>query len=409
MVTKSDFVLEWDKALGFKGDPFADKIFEPINKFFVDRKDEKEKLNWFFIKNYFFGAIVGEQGVGKTSLLKWLQTRLMKYNRIHAVYINAAVFKEQVNITHTMIMPLLSFYEKSISKPHKKLVSSDFMKFLKKKLGHMSVALILDNAHHLTEKNLELIKSLKKDGLKLQVVVTSTPKEYEKSRLREIGNDEINITLRRLTFDEAKEMLSRRINAFGGRGIHPFTVEELKKIYDKADKNPREFLKLCRDAAIKLLIHKREMLEKKANGPEPANHAHHKPEAKPLKSSHEEHKVHKHEHHKHEHHGEIMDVKVRKATPKEAKEEKKDEDKKLFKIKFSLGKDNDKPKKKKHAHPAHSKDQRAIHDDEHKQDLLDKMSSTSPRRNDNDGGRDDSSISETDKLLKDLAEEFEVD
>ena len=394
LIKKSDFVLEWDKALGFRGDPFADKIFTPINKFLVDRKDEKEKLNWFFIKNYFYGVIVGEPGVGKTTMLKWLEDRLRKYNRIHAVYINAAVFKEQVNIMHKMITPLLSFYERVITKPHTKLLSADFLGFLKKKLGHKSVALLIDNAQHLTDKNLEMIKGLRKQGLKLQVTITSTQKEYEKSRLAEIGQDELNITLRRLIFDEAKEMIKLRIKAFGGKGTYPFSEEDLKKLYEKADKNPREFIRLCRDKAIKILIHKREVLKKEVSKER---------EAKPLKTSLKKGKVR----------DEKVDVKIRKAAKKEVEEEKKEEKKKMIKIRFALGKQEEKPRKKHLSKPLTAKeDRRAIHDEEHKQRLLNQMSSTSPRRKGKapeEKERDEESISETDKLLKELAEEFEVD
>ncbi len=394
LIKKSDFVLEWDRALGFRGDPFADKIFTPINKFLVDRKDEKEKLNWFFIKNYFYGVIVGEPGVGKTTMLKWLEDRLRKYNRIHAVYINAAVFKEQVNIMHKMITPLLSFYEKVITKPHTKLLSADFLGFLKKKLGHKSVALLIDNAQHLTDKNLEMIKGLRKQGLKLQVTITSTQKEYEKSRLAEIGQDELNITLRRLIFDEAKEMIKLRVKAFGGKGIYPFSEEDLKKLYEKADKNPREFIRLCRDKAIKILIHKREVLKKEVSKER---------EAKPLKTSLKKGKVR----------DEKVDVKIRKAAKKEVEEEKKEEKKKMIKIRFALGKQEEKPRKKHLSKPLTAKeDRRAIHDEEHKQRLLNQMSSTSPRRKGKapeEKERDEESISETDKLLKELAEEFEVD
>ncbi|MBU1198266.1 MAG: ATP-binding protein [Nanoarchaeota archaeon] len=411
MVTKSDFVLEWDKALGFRGDPFADKIFLPINKFLVNRKDEKEKMNWFFIKNYFYGAIVGEDGVGKTTMMRWLEDRLGKYNRIHSIYINAAIFKDQINILQKMLEPLLSFYEKTFSKPHKKLLSADFLGFLKKKLGQKSVALLIDNAHHITDKNLELIKNLRKEGLKLQIIVSSTQKEYEKSRLREIGSDELSITLRRLTFDEAKEMLQKRIEAFGGKGIYPFTEDSIKKMHDKADKNPREFLKLCRDEAIKILIHKREILEQNAVVAKESGIMH--KEAKPLKTSGK--KKHVSE--------EKMDVKIRTATEKESEEEKNKEKHGFFRIKFAPDEDDNKPKAKP-VHK-HNDDRRAIHDDKHKQHLLNQLKSTSPRRKDKEEtskaeplsakdkslskSRDDDHISDTDKLLKELAEEFEVD
>ena len=390
MVTKSDFVLEWDKALGFRGDPFTEKILGPINTFLVNRKDEKEKLNWFFIKNYSYGAIVGEAGVGKTILLKWLEDRLAKYNRIHAVYINAAVFKEQVNILQKMIIPVLSFYEKNFSKPHLKLPSSEFMGFLKKKLEHKSVALLIDNAHHLIEKNLELIKSLRREGLKLQVIITSTPNEYEKSRLAELGQDELNITLRRLTYEETKDMISKRIEAFGGKGTYPFSEDNLKGIYEKADKNPKEFLKICRDEAIKILIHKREELEK--------THYYAGHEAKPLKTSNKQTLSSEDE----------MDIKIRKADNKEIAEEKKDDKKKLIRIKFAFGKDEEKKKRQESGFAPKKDDRKALYDDDHKEALVNSLSSTSPRRKIKPEPDKKEYLSESDKLLKELAEEFEV-
>lgn len=420
MVTKSDFVLEWDKALGFRGDPFADKIFGPINTFLVDRKDEKEKLNWFFIKNYFYGTLLGEPGVGKTILLKWLEDRLAKYNRIHAIYINAAIFKEQVNILHKMIMPLLTIYEKLVTKPHTKLYTNEFLALLKKKLRHKSVALLIDNAHFLTEKNLDLIKSLRKEGLKLQVLVTSTPTEYEKSRLGEIGHDELSITLRRPTFDESKEIIQRRAEAFGGKGLYPFSEEDLKLMYDKADKNPKEFIKLCRDEAIKILIHKREQLEMQAYAPVKENLA--AKEAKALKTSPKKIiptapaspiiiPV-----------GDKMDIKIRKADDEEIKEEKKEDKKRLIRIKFAFGKDEEKPRKQPQPMPfvpiqkpaiaSKKDDKKAIYDDDHKEALVNKLSSTSPRRKFQEPvaekKKEEKYISETDKLLRELADEFEM-
>jgi len=408
LITKSDFVLEWDKALGFKGDPFPDKVLMPINTFLVDRKDEKEKLNWFFIKGYYFGTIIGEPGVGKTMLLKWLEDRLSKYNRIHAVYINAAVFKEQINIPQRMLLPLLAVHERIFTQPHKKLGTIDLMDLLKKKLQHKSVALLIDSAQHLTEKNLELIKNMKREGFRVQVIITSTPKEYEKSRLPEIGQDDLNITLRRLTFDEVKEMLVKRIETFGGKSLYPFAESELKAMYDKADKNPKEFLKLCRDEAIKILIHKRELLESPSY-----SSANEVKEAKPLKTSAK--KTVPSE--------EKMEVKIRKASEKEIKEEHKEEKKKLIRIKFAFGKKEEKEKPRKPAaqpaQPANQPgsgfapkrdDKKAIYSDEHKEALVNRLSSTSPRRKplEEEKKKDEKYVSETDKLLRELADEFEV-
>jgi type II secretory pathway predicted ATPase ExeA len=253
----ADFVLEWEKALGYKGDPFTDKVLIPSSQFLVNREIEKERINWFFIKGYFYGVVLGEHGVGKTTLLKWLQERLNKYNKIHCIYINAAAFRDQVSIHQQILMPLLSFYEKAWSKPHQKFSGQAFLELLKKKLGAKSVALLIDNAHNLTDKNIELLKGLREEGLRLQVIAASVQADYEKSRLMELGSDELSINLRRLNFEESKEMIARRVMAFGGVGFEPFSEDTLSFLYEKADKNPRQFIHFCRDEAIKLMIQKK--------------------------------------------------------------------------------------------------------------------------------------------------------
>ncbi|MFH0870416.1 MAG: ATP-binding protein [archaeon] len=431
---KGDFVLEWDRALGFKSDPFADKIFTPINQFLVNRVEEKEKLNWFFIKGYFYGTILGEQGVGKTMLLKWLEDRLKKYNRIHAVYINAAVFKEQVNIPQQMLFPLLSVYEKMVSKPHTKPLSIEPITLIKKKLGSKSIALLIDNAQHLTEKNLELLKQLRNDGLRFQVLVTSAPNEYKKSRLGELGQDDLDITLRRLNFAEAKEMIAKRVQGFGGTGIAPFDDETLQALYDRADKNPREFLHLCRDEAIRILIHKKSLFDRQSMQsvssqqqaqPTPAKGA------KGLKLKIQGRKAavsavaaapaaRRFD-------GEF-DLGLRKATPQgigEAPRAPGPEKKKFFRIRFDMnekkpanhnqpgqGSISDMPRSSAALREMNARhgDRQPVFNDRQRQELVDQLSSTSPRRKKEQEDRDrrkKEGLSETDRILRDLADEFE--
>lgn len=421
---KGDFILEWDRALGFKSDPFADKIFTPINQFLVDRIEEKEKLNWFFIKGYFYGTILGEQGVGKTMLLRWLEDRLKKYNRIHAVYINAAVFKEQVNIPQQMLLPLLSVYEKIISKPHTKTLTVEPISLIKKKLGSKSLALLIDNAQHLTEKNLELLKQLRNDGLRFQIIVTSTPNEYKKSRLAELGQDDLDITLRRLNFAEAREMIAKRVQVFGGVGIAPLNDETLQVLYDRADKNPREFLHLCRDEAIRILIHKKSLFDRQsmqpvqlqqaqpttAKGVKGAKLQSRKSALAAARRSDEE-----------------FDIGLRKATPEGISESPlEQEKKKFFRIRFDISEkksgNQNQPGQPTTANAslrtssalrelnARSDDKQPVLNDRQRQELVDQLSSTSPRRKKEQEDRDKrkkEGLSETDRILRELADEFE--
>ena len=409
-----DFVLDWEKALGFKSDPFADKVLEPASQFLVNRIDEKEKVNWFFIKGYFYGRIVGEHGVGKTTFLKWLEERLNRYNKIHCVYINAAVFREQINIPYQILSPLLTFYERHWSKPHQKVVNFDYVGFIKRKLGQRSVALLVDNAHNLTDRNLELLKSLREEGLKLQVIVATTQPEFEKSRLSELGSDELNITLRRLTFEESKELIRKRVAFFGGSGIEPFREETLRELYDKADKNPRQYLHLCRDEAIRILIRRQDKPDERPARPavqaQPQHH-HLQPSQQKMRFGRK----------KPVEQGERIPQSAR-STPEPARKEQgqvpempkpdfrfrreepkaKAPKKKLFNIKFDFGSGKAAGNSKKVAMPGHIYDQKQLYsNDKYRQDLIDKLASAGPKKS-----QEKESVSDIDKMLRDLSDEF---
>jgi type II secretory pathway predicted ATPase ExeA len=372
----SDFVLDWEKALGFRSDPFVDKILEPANQFLVNRVDEKERVNWFFIKGYFFGSVVGEHGVGKTMLLKWLEERLRKYAKVHCVYINAAVFREQINLLNQLITPLLSYYEKIWTKPHQRVVNFDYVAFLKRKLGSKSVALLIDNAHNLTDRNLEIIKGLHEEGLKIQIIVSTTQADFEKSRLGELGSDELNISLRRLTFEESKELIRKRIEASGGSGTEPFTEEILKSIYERADKNPRQFLHLCRDEAIRILIHKRE-LGKNLMGKSPQE-----PKVKQKKKLEKE--------PKHEPKVESRQLPLEQDTRKKG----------LFSVKFDFGRKRDSAAMRSDLVPPKIADKRpVIGNEKYNQELLNRLSGASPKKKAN---RDSSA--DVDKILKEISD-----
>ncbi|MBN1793222.1 ATP-binding protein [Candidatus Woesearchaeota archaeon] len=385
-----DFVLDWEKALGFKGDPFADKIILPASRFLVNRDEEKEKVNWFFIKGYTFGRIVGEHGVGKTMLLKWLEERLNKYNRIHCVYINAAFFKEQINIPHQILLPLLSYYEQYVSKPHTKMINFDFMSFLKKKLGHKSVTLLVDNAHHLTDRNIELLKTLREDGLRLQIIVASNHGDYEKSRLAELGHDELNINLRRLTLEECKALIRRRVEAFGGKGVEPLNDEIITALYEKAEKNTRQFIFLCRDEAIRRLIHKTEMMMSQMvenRGVAQAKAA--REQRKKLADENFEPEMDAPEK------MEVFDLEPKKKR-------------KFFNIKFDFSKEASEkgilPSRSELWRPSSKNDdKKAIFNDDFKDNLLSKLSRPSPIKRASPGKKED--FAEIDRLLHEITKE----
>jgi len=49
-------------------------------------------------------------------------------------------------------------------------------------------------------------------------------------------------------------LVSKRITYYGGRGLYPFADDQLKKLYDKGNRNIKRVLNLCADRAIKLAL-----------------------------------------------------------------------------------------------------------------------------------------------------------
>ena len=69
---KDQFIFDWDKELGWKKNPFLEKILNPPDRFIVGYIQERLKINLFVIKKYDFGIIYGNPGTGKTTISKYL-------------------------------------------------------------------------------------------------------------------------------------------------------------------------------------------------------------------------------------------------------------------------------------------------------------------------------------------------
>jgi ABC-type cobalamin/Fe3+-siderophores transport system ATPase subunit len=70
------FVLDWQKKLGYKQDPFVAQPSKNVGDYIVGREKERENLNLFIIKQEKFGILHGPKGSGKTTLLLWLERQL---------------------------------------------------------------------------------------------------------------------------------------------------------------------------------------------------------------------------------------------------------------------------------------------------------------------------------------------
>ena len=248
------FILEWDKELGYTADPFEDKILEPVDDFFIGYDRERQRINLFVINNHKFGKIIGESGVGKTIALMWLYEVLKGHkNKIFVSFIDAKKLAKGFSLLDEPLSSLVGFYDKKIKKVKLDIDVDSNVKLLKSKVGQKKIVLLIDNFEYIIKDNLMLLdKLLEFDNI--HVVVAEANDAQPVGIVKE--RDALNITLKGLSFDEAREMIKRRIERFGGKGIYPFEEKHLEKIYEDSKKNPRKILEISRERAIEASVRK---------------------------------------------------------------------------------------------------------------------------------------------------------
>ena len=83
------FTLDWYKEFDWTGNPFVTKIPHPPDEFVAGYEAQRKKLNLFVLEHYQCCTLEGEQGTGKTMLLKWMEHELRNYkDRVVSFYIN---------------------------------------------------------------------------------------------------------------------------------------------------------------------------------------------------------------------------------------------------------------------------------------------------------------------------------
>ena len=261
---KEEFVLEWEKALGYKENPFKRVILEPVSTYIANLENEKERLNLFIITNKKFGTINGEEGAGKTTLLRWLEEQLQNFkHKIVVKYIDWQQAKTNIRFVKELFKPSSGF--KALAE--KELNGIDTENFdvkLKEELRDKKYVLLIDNLQKFTKERFLFLDKL--IAMNTQIIVAG-----DKELINSLDSikywldgrgirlaDELKIKLEEISLKGAREMIAKRIAKAGGKGIYPFDDELLKKIWLKAKRNPSKMIELCNDYAIELSVKKSE-------------------------------------------------------------------------------------------------------------------------------------------------------
>ncbi|MBR9693111.1 ATP-binding protein [Candidatus Woesearchaeota archaeon] len=246
------FVLDWQKKLGYREDPFIERPKKKIIEFLVDREEERERLNLFVIKQERFGIIQGVRGSGKTTLLNWLSQQLrFSFFTLKVVRISGKPVTSSKLFFKTLLDAALNPIEKTMTKPHEKLKKDELTPFLLQKLRKKRVLIIIDDAQLLAKENRHLLQDILHTcpGGQVLLALERVLKEHES-----YGKDELKVVLEDMPTAALRDLIQKRIELVGGYLTHPFDKDELNKLVVRSKKNPVRLLTIARDRAIELSI-----------------------------------------------------------------------------------------------------------------------------------------------------------
>jgi DNA-binding NarL/FixJ family response regulator len=201
----------WYKKYNWNENPFIIKFSTAI----VGREENK-KLLLDYVNSGDISIITGDSGVGKTSLLKWLQKTLKKYK---VYYVNAEGLSEFFSLQRYVKKP---FFRKAI--------------------------LLVDEAQYCDENFKKELKLLYDDNVVKSVVIAQTEDslhDYVESFKNRVGKR--TIRLKGMDNQRAMDLINLRT-----RGRHPFDEKSIKMMVEEAKNNPRKILENCELACIEL-------------------------------------------------------------------------------------------------------------------------------------------------------------
>jgi len=232
---------KWYEHVGWTTNPFTLEI-KP--KLFVGYKDKMDKLLRAIEDGEKFILITGPTGAGKTTLLKWLSTNYL------SIYLPKPPSSKE-ELAEIFYSGLLKpgLMERIFRRNSDRSIFNLPEKFNKKYNGRRFV-LLVDEAHESSVDVLEWIRSTADQIMGCVTIFAALPK-FKENHLRSLEtlNQRItlDIELDALSKDETIELIRKRIEDVGGRGIEPFTYQSVETIYQISGGFPREVLKLCNE------------------------------------------------------------------------------------------------------------------------------------------------------------------
>ena len=242
--------MVWFEQYGWNDNPFKT---DPTSDSLVI-EDIRHTLEEYIESEYVVN-LYGATGTGKSSLLRWFSQNLK--GKYYPVYINCTTMYESASPktpreerelegfkAELRKQTFPSFFDRFRGAIFQPSLFEELKKHFRKK-GNKMLVILLDEVNEISdEKVSSYLRSINED-VKCSMVLSGIKPLSEikvfKGSFRE-GRVINEIAMREISFDEAKKMMSIRIEEAGGHKIKPFTDASLNRLIQISGALPRSIL-----------------------------------------------------------------------------------------------------------------------------------------------------------------------
>jgi type II secretory pathway predicted ATPase ExeA len=226
---------KWFAKFGWKRNPFTLDVIPSLFTGYSGQVNSiMEKVN----TRSGHILVYGDKGVGKTTLLRWLTDNLRKDN--HAIY----VARPPLNFDELIRLVVAELKGERLAR-RKKFSLYELEDMVKK--AKKPVVILLDEAHEFTAEIEQQMRSLG-DIQNINYILAGLPETREKIKKDSppfFDRMVLETYIDHLSQEETREMIRKRIEDVGGKGVTPFTNEALANIFKMSKGRPRMILKVC--------------------------------------------------------------------------------------------------------------------------------------------------------------------
>jgi type II secretory pathway predicted ATPase ExeA len=230
----TDGISKW----GWRENPFILKIDPTL---FVGYEEQVKAAQNHIQNKHKVALISGNTGSGKTTFLRWLEKNYDESK----IYVSKPPENPEDFVNLFIDIFGISFFERIMGK---RPSLYNLTNYINKKLKGKHLVFLLDEAHETNKSVLEWLRVLVDQIDNVSLVIAGMPVLESKIKTELETLDQritTRIILNSLGRIETKQLIQKRIESVGGKGIEPFTDAALEMIYERTGGFPREVLKFC--------------------------------------------------------------------------------------------------------------------------------------------------------------------